>query len=262
MVIKEKSQGLLEAEALLQKISQGDMPRHIAIIMDGNGRWAKGKNLPRIQGHRAGVQTAKEIVKTCAQLKIEVLTLYAFSIENWKRPRSETNALMMLLEEFIQEQLQELIKNNIQFRPIGRLQGLPSSVQQKLQQAVEATKNNSGLVLALALNYGGRSEIVDAIKRLIKDVEVGLLKKEDVDEGFLSRYLYTGDLPDPDLLIRTSGEMRISNFLLWQLAYAELWVTPTLWPDFSRQDLYQAIYEYQQRERRFGRISEQCENDL
>lgn len=238
------------------------MPRHIAIIMDGNGRWAKGKSLPRIQGHHAGVESAKTIVKACVELKVPVLTLYAFSIENWKRPVSETGALMRLLEEFIRDQMQEMIKNNIRFRTIGRLGGLPSSVQQKLEQAVAATKNNSGMILVLALNYGGRSEILDAAKKLIGDVEAGLLKKEDLDEDIFARYLYTADLPDPDLLIRTSGEMRISNFLLWQLAYAELWVTPTLWPDFSKEDLYQAIYEYQQRERRFGRTSEQCENGL
>lgn len=243
----------MESEKRL--ILNENLPQHIAIIMDGNGRWAKRHRLPRIEGHRAGAVAAKEVVKACGKVGVPVLTLYAFSVENWARPRTEVNALMMLLEEYIQKEMEELVANNVQFRPIGRLHRLPASTQKQLYRAVELTRGNSGLILNLALNYGGRSEIVDAVKAILPEVQGGLLRVEELNEKTFSRFLYTAGLPDPDLLIRTSGEMRLSNFLLWQLAYAEIWVTPVLWPDFTPNHLMEAIAAYQKRERRFGRIS-------
>jgi len=236
-------------------ILKARLPRHIAIIMDGNGRWARRHRLHRIEGHRAGAAAAKEIVRACGKLGIQVLTLYAFSIENWGRPKAEVNALMMLLEEYIQKEAQELVAHNVQFRAIGRLQGLPASVQERLYETIGLTQGNNGLILNLALNYGGRSEIVDAVQAMILEIQRGSLKVEELDEETFDRFLYTAGLPDPDLLIRTSGEMRLSNFLLWQSAYAELWITPILWPDFTPEHLMEAIAAYQKRERRFGRTS-------
>jgi len=234
-----------------------ELPAHIAIIMDGNGRWAEQRGLPRIEGHRAGVAAAREIVRACRQLGIQVLSLYTFSIENWKRPKSETLALMKLFEEFIQREINELVVNDIQLRAIGRIDGLPSSTQERLREAIQRTRANRGMILSLALNYGGRSEIVDAVKSILEEVKKGRMKGEDLDEESFARFLYTADLPDPDLLVRTGGEMRVSNFLLYQLAYAEFWITPTFWPDFTPRELAEAISAYQQRERRFGMTGEQ-----
>ncbi|OGR82928.1 MAG: di-trans,poly-cis-decaprenylcistransferase [Elusimicrobia bacterium RIFCSPLOWO2_01_FULL_54_10] len=222
------------------------LPRHIAIIMDGNGRWAKSRGLPRIFGHRAGTQSVREAVKVCGELGIEALTLYAFSTENWARPKAEVSALMGLLSKMLSTEVSELNKSGVRLMAVGRLHELPAKVRGELEKAIDKLKSNTGLILNLALNYGGRQEIADAVNKII---HLGIKK---VDEKILSKYLYTADLPDPDLMIRTSGEMRISNFLLYQLAYAELYVTPTLWPDFRREHLYQAIASFQARERRFG----------
>ncbi len=235
-------------ESLLRQIKCEKLPQHIAIIMDGNGRWAKKHHLPRIMGYRAGVEAIREIVRVCAELKIKILSLFAFSSENWQRPRSEVRALMNLLEEHLDKELAELKKNNVQIRFTGRTDELPKGVQVKLKNAIDETKKNSGLILNLVLNYGGRREIVDAVNKILQE------GGEEVTEEKFCNYLYSPDLSDPDLLIRTSGEYRISNFLLWQIAYTELYSTPVLWPDFCKSDLYQAIIEYQHRERRFGRI--------
>jgi undecaprenyl diphosphate synthase len=235
----------------------GQLPHHIAIIMDGNGRWAQQKGLARIEGHRAGVAAAREIVRACRQWGIQILTLYTFSIENWKRPKRETLSLMRLFEEFIQRETDELVSNDIQLRAIGRIEGLPNSTQRVLREAIRRTQSNRGLILNLALNYGGRSEIVDAVKVVLEEIRRGRMKGGDLDEESFARFLYTAGLPDPDLLVRTGGEMRVSNFLLYQLAYAEFWVTPTFWPDFTPGHLRDAISAYQKRERRFGMTGEQ-----
>ena len=231
---------------LLHQIQPSKLPRHIAIIMDGNGRWAKQRHLPRVFGHRAGISSVRETVRACAQLGIKVLTLYAFSAENWARPNTEVQALMRLLEEYLQRELPELQKNNVRLRAIGRWQALPAGARAQLERVIGITAHNKGLILNLALNYGGRQEIIDAVNRAIKD------KVKQVDEATFASYFQDADVPDPDLLIRTSGEMRISNFLLWQLAYTELYITPTPWPEFRRPHLYRAILDYQRRERRFG----------
>ena len=241
-------------EDLVRKIDFTHLPQHIAIIMDGNGRWALQKGLSRIEGHRAGVEPVRQVVEASAHLGIKVLTLYAFSIENWKRPANEVATLMNLLREYLHKELKAMMDNNIIFHPIGRISMLPKEVVKDLKYVEHKTKENSGLQFNLALNYGGRTEIVDAVLQLYNDLEAKKLKSKNIDEELLSNYLYTKGQPDPDLLIRTSGEMRISNFLLWQLAYTEIWVTPTLWPDFSRTDLLTAIIEYQKRERRYGAI--------
>ncbi|HEX5000400.1 MAG TPA: isoprenyl transferase [Terriglobia bacterium] len=227
------------------------LPAHIAIIMDGNGRWARKRGLPRVAGHRAGIDAVRDIVESSAELGIPVLTLYAFSIENWKRPELEIRTLMSLLKEFLNREIDNLHKNNIQFRTIGRTDQLDPSVQRELQKGIERTRDNTGMIFSVALNYGGRAEIVDAVNRLLANGRAndGAIREED-----FSKYLYTAGLPDPDLLIRTSGELRVSNFLLWQIAYAEIYVTDTLWPDFRRRDLYDAIAAFQKRERRYGGV--------
>ncbi len=222
------------------------IPHHIAIIMDGNGRWARQRHMPRIFGHRAGISSVRDVVRAAGEIGVRVLTLYAFSAENWSRPSSEVRALMRLLEEYLQRELVELQKNKVQLRAIGRLSALPSGAQAWLKRVIAETANNTGLVLNLALNYGGRQEIVDACNRIISE------RIQKVDETRFAEYLDTAGCPDPDLLIRTSGEMRISNFLLWQLAYTEFHITDTPWPEFRRQHLYAAIADYQRRERRFG----------
>ena len=222
------------------------LPRHIAIIMDGNGRWARARHLPRVFGHRAGINSVRDIVRACGELGIGYLTLYAFSAENWARPTSEVTALMRLLEDYLVKELPELQKNKVRLRAIGRIEKLPAGAQARLTHVIDATSQNTGLTLILALNYGGRQEIIDAVNQAVKD---GV---KHLDEKTLALYLYAPDCPDPDLLIRTSGEMRISNFLLWELAYTELHITATPWPEFRRQHLYQAIADYQRRERRFG----------
>jgi undecaprenyl diphosphate synthase len=231
---------------LRQQINPTKLPQHIAIIMDGNGRWAKQRHLPRVFGHRAGITSVREAVRACGDLGVKALTLYAFSAENWSRPNTEVSALMRLLEEYLQRELPELQKNKVQLRAIGRWQALPAGARAQLERVMEATSKNKGLILTLALNYGGRQEIVDACNRALKD------KSKVLDEEAFARYLNTAGLPDPDLLIRTSGEMRISNFLLWQLAYTEIHITNTPWPEFRRPHLYAAILDYQRRERRFG----------
>jgi undecaprenyl diphosphate synthase len=229
-------------------------PRHVAVIMDGNGRWATRRGLPRAAGHNEGVKAVRRVVRAAGELGIEFLTLYAFSSENWNRPHHEVATLMSLLERSIDRELPELMTQNVRFRVIGRAGGVPPSVQARIDHVVEATAGNTGLTLVMAFNYGGRDELVDAVRALARQVRAGALAPEDIDEARLGRALYAGDVPDPDLLIRTSGEMRVSNFLLWQIAYTELWVTPTLWPDFGPRDLYLAVADYQQRHRRFGRV--------
>ena len=228
------------------------IPRHIAIIMDGNGRWAKARHLPKIAGHRAGAKTAQNIIEAAAKMGVKVLTLYTFSTENWKRPKGEVEALFGLLENYLDREAEKLNKNNIKFSIIGDMGGLPASVGGKLKNVMESTKNNTGLTLNLALNYGGRPEIINAVRRIAKDVKDGALAIDDIDESRFAEYLYTRDLPDPDLLIRTSGEFRISNFLLWQIAYSEFYITKKMWPDFNKNDFKKAITEYQARQRRFG----------
>lgn len=229
------------------------LPQHIAVIMDGNGRWARKRHLPRIAGHRAGISAVRQVVESCARLGIPCLTLYAFSVENWKRPRTEVKLLMGLLREYLKKEIDELNRNNIRFGVIGRVESLPNAVRQDLHETIRRTQSNTGLRLTLALNYGGRTELIDAVRSLAAQLKHnGDLDPESITEQTFSQHLYTHDLPDPDLLIRTSGEMRLSNFLLWQVAYCEIWVTEILWPDFTQNELFQAIIDFQRRERRYG----------
>ena len=244
-------------EELLACINKGPIPRHVAIIMDGNGRWAEQRCLPRVAGHREGIHSVREVLTLCCELKVGFLTIYAFSLENWRRPQDEIDELMTLLEVYLRKEVKTLMKHQIRFRTIGRTDQLPKSVTRLIKRVEQETAQNRGLVLTTALSYGGRAEIVDAVARIAQEVEAGQMSAEKIDEGLFSRYLYTTDLPDPDLMIRTSGETRISNFLLWQLAYTELYFTKTLWPDFRRRDFLSALYDYQQRERRFGLVPEQ-----
>lgn len=230
------------------------VPRHIAIIMDGNGRWAKERGLPRTEGHRAGADSVRAVVEACGELGVEYLTLYAFSSENWKRPKREVDALMKLLERFLREKGAEMQKQNVRLQAIGRLHDLPQSCQTELHRAVERTSQNTGLTLILALSYGGREEIIDGVKSLLESVERGHLDKAMIDGDVFSKHLYTRYYPDPDLLIRTSGELRLSNFLLWQLSYTELYITDTLWPDFRQEHLRTAVDAYGRRQRRFGGV--------
>jgi undecaprenyl diphosphate synthase len=243
-----------EEEELLRAIDFARLPRHVAVIMDGNGRWAKQRSKTRVEGHRAGVQAVREAIETSARLGLEVLTLYAFSIENWKRPVSEVLTLMGLLKQYLRSEMDTLLRNNIRFRVVGRAQELAPDIREELQGAERRTAANSGLQFNIALNYGGRAEIVDAAKRLFSDLLRDGRDPDTIDEDALAERLYTSGQPDPDLLIRTSGELRISNFLLWQIAYAEIWVTDVLWPDFRRRHLLRAILDYQKRERRYGGI--------
>jgi undecaprenyl diphosphate synthase len=229
-----------------------NIPQHVAIIMDGNGRWAKKKGLPRIAGHRAGVKSVEEAIKAAKDLGVKFLTLYTFSTENWKRPRYEVNALFRLLENYIDKELDSLNSNGIRLNIIGRTEDLPQVVREKLDKAIARTRDNKELTLNIALNYGSRQEIVDAVRKILKDHEKGLISPESLDEKMFGDYLYTKDIPDPDLLIRTSGEMRLSNFLLWQISYAEIYVTKKLWPDFRKSDFRKAVREYGMRERRYG----------
>ena len=237
-------------EQLARQVNFEQLPAHIAIIMDGNGRWAAQRHLPRVEGHRACIDSVRDVVETSARLGIDVLTLYAFSVENWKRPRAEVNTLMMLLKRYIRLELNTLLQNNIRFQVIGRPEELSPDVQDELEIGIAKTAKNSGMLFNIALNYGGRAEIVDAARRAIASG----VSADALDEARFSSLLYTAGQPDPDLLIRTSGEMRISNFLLWQIAYSEIWVTETLWPDFRRRDLLDAVVAYQKRERRYGGI--------
>jgi len=246
-----------EEDRLLRFVDPERLPRHVAIIMDGNGRWAKTRSLPRVAGHRAGISSVREVVETAARLGLQVLTLYAFSVENWKRPRREIDTLMDLLKEYLSLELDNLNRNNIRFQVIGRFDELSESVQAELHKGIEATRRNTGLLFNIALSYGGRTEIVDACRRMLHERLRGIASWTEPTEEVFERYLYTAGQPDPDLLIRTSGELRVSNFLLWQIAYAEIWVTETLWPDFRKRELLQAIVDYQKRERRYGRVTEE-----
>ena len=243
--------------SMKEKIDVSNLPKHIAVIMDGNGRWAKKKGAERVFGHRNAIEAVREVTEGCAELGIEYLTLYAFSTENWGRPRLEIEALMQLLVTTISNEVETLMKNNVRLQSIGNVDQLPNRCNNKLQEAIELTRGNDGLTLILALNYSGRWEIMQAVKNIAKMAQDGQLEIEDIDQQMIADQLTTRGIPDPELLIRTSGEMRISNFLLWQIAYTELYITPLLWPDFRRGHLHEAIVEYQQRERRFGKLSEQ-----
>jgi undecaprenyl diphosphate synthase len=247
---------LTPEEALLfEKLDLGRLPRHVAVIMDGNGRWAQQRHLPRVAGHQSGTKTARTTIETCARLKIEALTLYAFSVENWRRPKTEIDFLMQLLREYLRREMPLLQKNDIRMKFLGRTDELPRGVQDDVRDAMERTAGNKGMVLCVALNYGGRAEIVDAMNSILAK-QNGNAGKPLITEETLAQHMYTSGLPDPDLLIRTSGEMRVSNFLLWQIAYAEIFVTETLWPDFNRARLLEALVEFQKRERRYGGIRE------
>lgn len=243
--------------SIKDKLDKSKLPKHIAIIMDGNGRWAKQHGITRIFGHKNGVKSIRETVEAAAELQILFLTLYAFSTENWNRPRTEINALMSLLVGTLNKEISTLIKNNVRLLAVGDISSLPLKVQKELKEAIETTKNNSGLSLVLALSYSSRWEIVNAVKRISNDIELNKISSKDIDESMFVSYLSTAGIPDPELLIRTSGEFRISNFLLWQIAYTELYFTEKFWPDFRKEDFYQAIYNFQKRERRFGKTSEQ-----
>lgn len=233
------------------------VPNHIAIVMDGNGRWAASRGLPRLAGHRAGTENLRRVIRACVEFNVKVLTIYAFSTENWGRPSDEVEGLMMILEDVIDRELDELHAEGVRLRHIGRLDRLNPRLREKVLNAVELTKNNDKLVLCIAWNYGGRDEIICAIQNLIADG----IKPEQISEELVSSYMFTVGIPDPDLIIRTSGEMRISNFLIWQSAYSEWYITPTLWPDFNREELYKALQAYSQRDRRFGKLSNGCEKD-
>jgi undecaprenyl diphosphate synthase len=241
---------------VLDALAPESMPRHVAIIMDGNGRWARQRGLPRVEGHRAGIRAVRDSVEAAARLELEALTLFAFSTENWKRPRWEVRTLMGLLKEYLRRELDLLVENNIRFRPIGRIGELEPEIQDGLARAVEATRGNTGLVFQIALNYSGRAELVDACRAVARAVAGGAIAAEAIDEACVAAHLTTAGIPDPDLLIRTSGELRISNFLLWQLAYTEIHITPVLWPDFTTHHLLLAIADFAGRERRFGGVLE------
>jgi undecaprenyl diphosphate synthase len=236
---------------LAEQVSQGHLPRHVAAIMDGNGRWARGRDLPRISGHAQGHYTVRRIVDLCGKIGIPYLTLYAFSVENWRRPADEVAGLMSLIENVAHEEIESLHEENVRFNIIGRMHELPDGLRTELERDMELTRNNTGLTLTLAINYGGRAEIVDAVRALVASG----VAAEDVTEEAISRNLYTADLPDPDLLIRTAGELRVSNYLLWQIAYTEIYVTDRLWPDFSEEDFLNAVLAYQQRTRKFGAVA-------
>lgn len=255
-ILETTPEGSIERR-LFDQIALDRLPQHVAIIMDGNGRWAKSQGLPRVEGHRAGIAAVRETVETCARLDLPVLTLYAFSVENWKRPRSEVDVLMMLLKQYLRLELATLMKNDIRFRVLGRLPDLPEDVVAELEAGMEKTRDNRGLLFNIALNYGGRAEIVDACQNIVDDA-VARGEAPTIDEAMFSDHLYTSGIADPDLLIRTSGELRISKFLLWQIAYAEIWVTDTLWPDFRKRQLFDAIIDYQKRDRRYGGIANQA----
>jgi undecaprenyl diphosphate synthase len=244
-----------EEATLLDNLDLKRLPQHLAVIMDGNGRWAQHRHLPRVAGHRAGVKAAREIIESCARLKLPYLTLYAFSLENWRRPQAEVDFLMRLLREYLKRELPAIHKNNIRLLIIGRSEQLPDGVRKDIEYGMRMTARNTGMKLVVALNYGGRAELVDAFNAMLEHVRSNGLSAFQADEQTVSEHLYTAGLPDPDLLIRTSGEMRVSNFLLWQIAYAEIYVTETLWPDFSRARLLEALVDFQKRERRYGGLN-------
>jgi undecaprenyl diphosphate synthase len=236
------------------KLDYQKIPKHIAIIMDGNGRWAKERNLPRTMGHKAGVETIRPIVKECSRLGVRYLTLYAFSTENWKRPQDEVDAIMNLLVQYLEKEFGELNKNNVVINSIGETNKLPEQCRKELDKAYEKTKNNTGLTLNLALNYGGRDDLLHAFKGIVKDIHEGKINESEVDEQTIADHLFTAGMPDPDIIIRPSGELRLSNFLLWQCAYSELWFSDINWPDFKKEDLQKAILDFQMRDRRFGKV--------
>lgn len=238
-------------------IDRSNLPRHVAVIMDGNGRWAKRKGAMRIFGHKNAVQAVRDVTEACGELGISYLTLYAFSTENWSRPKEEVEGLMELLVKTLKQEIDRLMENQVRLNTIGELSDLPPDCQENLQWAIAQTRNNTGLTLNIALSYSGRWEIIQAVKALVKDVKSGKIDEKDISDRVFENYLQSPDIPDPELLIRTSGEMRVSNFLLWQIAYTELYITPTLWPDFRKEHLFEAVWSYQQRERRFGKTSEQ-----
>ncbi len=242
-----------------RRLQPDRIPRHVAIIMDGNGRWAERRGTSRLAGHRAGIESVRAVVRAAHELGIEWLTLYAFSLENWNRPRSEVDGLMGILDEYLEAELQELLRNGIQLRAIGRLDRLPASVRARVEDAIQRSRDHSQMRLVFALSYGGRAEIVDAARRMLADAEHGKLDPESLDEKTFGAYLYDPDLPDPDLLIRTGNEYRVSNFLLWQIAYAEIHTTSVMWPDFRKGDLVEALLDFQSRERRFGMTSSQLQ---
>jgi undecaprenyl diphosphate synthase len=231
------------------------LPHHVAVIMDGNGRWAKRQGLPRFMGHKAGVDTLKNLLRCCQDWGIQALTAYAFSTENWSRPQEEVDFLMMLFQRVLRQELQEMVQKDIQIQFVGNLHALPRSLQAEISRSMEQTQHNRGIRFSVATNYGGRQEIVQACQAIAQKVQQGLLKPEEISEAVFASHLYTANIADPDLLIRTSGEMRLSNFLLWQMAYGEIYITDTLWPDFNRVEFYRALSVYQQRERRFGKVS-------
>lgn len=241
----------------MKKIDNTKLPQHIAIIMDGNGRWAKINSMSRVDGHKKGADSVRDIVEACREIGIGYLTLYAFSAENWLRPAAEVRALMNLLEKFLRSELQKMLENDIKLMTIGNTEKLPETVKKILRETIEKTSNNKGMLLNLALSYGSRDEIVEAVKKIVKDSKGGTIADKHISRELVSDYLYTSGMPDPDLLIRTGGECRVSNFLLWQMAYAEFYFTDVLWPDFGRENLIDAIADYQERERRFGKTSEQ-----
>jgi len=245
----------MNEEELKDLLDKTKLPQHIAIIMDGNGRWADRLGVSRNEGHRAGIESVKAAVELCGELKIPILTLYTFSTENWKRPIMEVITLMRLLKEQLRKQTSELNKNNVQLRVIGNIEELPRKIIREIERSITATKDNNGLILNMAINYGSRQEMLRAMRTVINDIRNSKIKADALDENLFAQYLYTKDLPDPDLLIRTSGEMRISNFLLWQLAYSEIYITDVLWPDFRKKDLLIALLDYQRRERRFGAVN-------
>lgn len=242
-------------------LQSGDLPKHLAIIMDGNGRWAVERNKPRLKGHQQGIETVRDIVKASSQIGVKYLTLYAFSIENWNRPSYEVNGLMKLLERYLKQELDELHENNVRMRTIGKTNSLPKTVQKLLHHSAEKTKDNTGLNLTLALSYSGRWDIVRAVQMIGLDVRRGKVSPEDIDDNLFSSYLSTKELPDADFLIRTSGEMRLSNFLLWEMAYGEMYITDKYWPEFDRKDLYNALLDFVKRERRYGKTSVQVKSE-
>ena len=246
--------GFRKKNISIEDLDMNNIPRHVAIVMDGNGRWAQKRGLSRSAGHRAGVETIRNVLKTCKKLGIEVLTLFAFSTENWRRPKSEVDGLMALLVEYLKKETKELNESNVRLKIIGDISKLPMHIQQEIHNSTQLTKDNDGIVLNLAINYGGRAEILRAVKKIANDVCLGKISQQQINEELFSKYLYTHDLPDPDLIIRPSGEYRISNFLLYQMAYSELWFSKIMWPDFSSRVLLRAIKDYQKRDRRFGAV--------
>lgn len=250
-----------ESELTAAGLSPEHLPRHIAIIMDGNGRWARSRGLPRVEGHRRGVKSVRTVVEECSRLGIDQLTLYCLSSENWKRPQRELNLLMHLLEQYVIEERSEIMRQDIRFSTIGRRDGLKPGVLNEVQKTIDCSRDNGGMRLCLALNYGSRSEVVDAVRAISRRVLDGELKPDEIDEQTVSDHLYTAGMPDPDLIVRTAGEMRLSNFLLWQISYAELWVTQTFWPDYRKEQLFEALRDYAARDRRFGGLTDGVRNE-